>query len=59
MTILDLGTPDGLIRWQYMREPERQNEQTFVKLQQTNASGIASSSTVAADKSPLHSLTEL
>jgi hypothetical protein len=57
---LDLGTPDGLInghtkgkclRWQYMREPERLKRVTFVRLQQRNASGIASRSTVAADKS--------
>jgi hypothetical protein len=57
---LDLGTPDGLInghtkgkclRWQYMREPEPLKRVTFVRLQQRNASGIASRSTVAADKS--------
>jgi hypothetical protein len=34
-----------------MREPERLKRVTFVRLQQRNASGIASRSTVAADKS--------
>jgi hypothetical protein len=57
---LDLGTPDGLIMGTQkesayagsMREPERLKRVTFVRLQQRNASGIASRSTVAADKSP-------
>jgi hypothetical protein len=37
-----------------MREPERLKRVTFVRLQQRNASAIASRSTVAADKSPFH-----
>jgi hypothetical protein len=40
-----------------MREPERLKRVTFVRLQQRNASGIASRSTVAADKSRFRVLT--
>jgi hypothetical protein len=36
-----------------MRKPERLKRVTFVRLKQRNASGIASRSTVAADKSPM------
>jgi hypothetical protein len=63
---VDLGTPDGLMigtqkesayAGSICAKPERLKRVMFVRLQQRNASGIASRSTVAADKSLLRVLT--
>src|SRR5262249_28460807 len=56
---LDLGTPDGLIMGTQKESSyagsiganPTAETRTFVRLQERNASGIASRSTVAADKS--------
>ena len=50
-------TKGKCLRRQYRREPERLKRVPFVRLQQRNASGIASRSTVAADKSRFRVLT--
>ena len=60
---LDLGTPDGLIMGTQKESAyddsigANPNGVPFVRLQQRNASGIASRSTVAADKSRFRVLT--